>query len=847
MTDEAELLEAYLARALAAVEDGEDVDCKTLCAAHPQLAAAVAEALQLQRALPGLHRRSDRVDRWLGHRLGDRYRLLARLGSGASGTVYRARDEELQRDVAVKILHAGLLGSDTAAARFLREAEVLAQHEHPHLLRIYDRGRADSGDLYLVTELLRGCSLQTVLEQAAQAMPLGASTEAFRRHDWLAVLLPHATFETSYLRQVVRWTAQLATGLQAAHVDGVFHRDVKPSNAFVRDDGSAVLLDFGIAFRSGDASATLPHAVLGTPWYMPPEQALGRPAAPTLDVYGLAATLYHLLTLRPPHDGDVHAALAAVREREPTPAARLHPDLPADLAAILDRGLAAEPRHRYPSIAALLADLEAFLDHRPVSVRPLGACGRAWRRLRRHPARNLAAVSSVAALLLLGVAVPLYSTVQAASRTRQRQQLIARLPADLSIEGWPDERLLVLRAERDEVLAELDRIRALDPDAADNLPIALLRASELLDAGQQPAAAAAMQQLAERAPTPYLRAVAACYQRATGSRQGVEAVQLADLPAPETPADCFVAGFHELRNRQHQGFAARAEALLAHAAGSFVPARDLRLLALLGCGRFDEARDEARWLEGHYGQPTARTRHTLAAAALAARHYEQAIAYADDALRLRPGRHGPWNNLGYAELRLGHLDRARAAFEQAIAVRPWFDNSRAGLCQTLRSMEDFDGAAAQARQIGAPWWQHYELANIDLAAALRAHRQGDRAGALKAAEAAVAGYRLVAADADPDNHKRNGAAASIAYAEAIGAGDPARALAPFLAALRREPRNPTQLMNLADLLDQPAIGGGDLDWLRLYLLELARDFAPDDPRLAQQRAQLLDAMQKKER
>src|SRR5690606_29711279 len=183
----------------------------------------------------------------------------------------------------------------------------------------------------------------------------------------------------------------VAAGLGAAHAQGVYHRDVKPSNILIPTDLRAVLLDFGIAARAGDPSLTAGETALGTPCYMAPEQATGgQRSAATIDVYGLSATLYHLLTGKAPFDGDAAQVVARLQREDPLPPHVVRPDLPRDLAAIVEKGMAREPRHRYATIRELEADLRAFLAHRPVSARPLSRIARAVRRSRRHPARTTA-------------------------------------------------------------------------------------------------------------------------------------------------------------------------------------------------------------------------------------------------------------------------------------------------------------------------------------------------------------------------------------------------------------------------------------------------------------------------
>jgi serine/threonine-protein kinase len=826
--DRDEKIANLVALALEEVERGEPLDLERLCREDPSLLAEVSALMSMSAGIGQVHRASVSADPSVGRVLGSRYRLVERIGSGAAGSVWRAFDEVLKREVAVKLLHVGTLGGAAAEDRFLKEAEVLAAHEHPAIVRVYDRGRAVGGELFLVTELLCGHGLAAILEQSRRVMPSGPSPRAFAATDWLCDLLPAATLERSYLRQVVRWMIEICDGLRLAHADGVFHRDVKPSNVFVRTDGRAVLLDFGIAARLGDPALTLQTSVLGTPWYMPPEQARGRvEPAPTLDVYGVCATLYHLCALRAPHGlPDDHASIAevlrAARERDPEPAANLHPGLPPDLAAILDHGLETMPTRRYATIESLADDLRAFLDHRPVHARPIGRLGRTWRRVRRHPMRALAILGVTAAIALGAVVWPLLDKVQAHQRSAEYRELSSRLPGDLAIEGWPDQRLLVPLAERDRVLAELDRILELAPD---DLAVRLLRASEALDAGDHRRASADFAAIARDADDPYLRAVADRYARSTDSVAGIAAVHLADLPAPTTTAGHFIAGFHALRSRD-------IPTALDHLdlAEDFIPARDLRLLALLGSRQWERARDEALWLEGHYGHPTARTRHTLAAAAIGGRHYADSIAFAEESLRLRPDRHGPWNNLGYAHLRLGRVEQAQRCFERAIAIRPWFDNSRAGLCQTLRTMEDFDGAAKEAGALKADWWRAWELGNVELARAMQCRRTNDHGAATAAAQRAIAQFRAVEADEDPANQRRRSAAASIALAGALSIADSRDAVIGLLSAMRVEPLNPTQLLNLCDLLGTTTMEPTVLDALQLWLCEVGAEISPDDDR-----------------
>ncbi|MCK5942496.1 MAG: serine/threonine protein kinase, partial [Planctomycetes bacterium] len=340
-------LERLLVRALELEASGDPVDVEQLCADRPDLVAAVRDALGQSAALSGLDEAAQGFDPHEQSVLAGRYRLDRRLGAGAMGVVYQATDLELQRPVAVKILRSVLLDGDEAEARFEREAEVLAAVQHTAVVTIYDRGRTDDGLRYLVMELLDGVPLSELLTRAEERQrELGPDDDTAWLRDYFD---DDAELESSFLRQAVRWTAQLAPGLEAAHDAGVFHRDIKPSNVFVRRDGSPMLLDFGIAARSSEATIAERDSPIGTPAYMDPNQLerRGEPG-PVVDIYGLCGTLYHIVTLRAPFRGTPQEILADLKTKEPPPASRVRPGLPRDLQAVLDCGMARNDARRYP-------------------------------------------------------------------------------------------------------------------------------------------------------------------------------------------------------------------------------------------------------------------------------------------------------------------------------------------------------------------------------------------------------------------------------------------------------------------------------------------------------------------
>lgn len=830
------LLADYLRRALTLIEAGEEVDPDELCRDQPELASALADALRVQSSMQALHA-SGADDPLVGLALADRYRLEGRLGMGASGVVYRATDLELKREVAVKVL-ARSFPDSIETRRFTREAEVLAALHHRHVVMIHDRGLGPNGQPFLVMEYLRGASLAELLAEREEAgsapdSPFAPTSAAFA---------PAAPAESSWLRQVLLWAADLASGLTGAHAHGVFHRDVKPSNIFIAENYRAVLLDFGIAARQADGDLT-GTSLLGTPWYMAPEQVAGQPPGPETDVWGLCATLYHLVTGQPPFTGAPHEVLDRIARTDPVPAVRHVPKLPRDVQAILDRGLERAPKRRYPSMAALEADLRAFLDHQPVSVRPLGNAARAWRRVRLAPAKYLAyAATSVAAVLAVTV-IPLLSTLSAQERQERVEEIHSELPALLAVEGYPKLRLFAsLEPERAEIIARLDELLALAPG---DLPARMWRASLHLDSGDQAAAAADLAELRASSDSPYFRELANRFAAADQTLRGTEAVSLEGLPEPHTDVELYAHGFLELRNRQIAGFAERAESCLSRAMETYPPARDLRLIALLARGPawYREAHDEALLLEGHYGHPTARTRAVIGAALTGLQRFEDAIEPLRDSLRLRPARHGPAHNLGNALYKLGRIDEAEKHLLEAMRLRPHFANTKIALTQLYRDRGDFAAAAAMADSIEVPesdpfgwgWQKAYTAADVRRRHAIALH-VADAAEFGPTARTAVEFLEAAAQHPDMPAAFRSRCALYVDHLRSVARSDSTRAIDAFLQALlddRSGRSDPHMIEQLWTLLPPGGASPELMADLRTYLLRLAGDLAGSDEPLKQ--------------
>lgn len=312
------------------------------------------------------------------------YRVLRRLRSGGMSRVYLGMEERLARLVALKVLHPALAGEETLAARFAREADVVARLRHPGIVRIL--GVGEERDVsYLAMEYVEGEGLDERIARAANGEPP----------------MPVAT--------VLRWGIQIADALQAAHEAGVVHRDVKPSNVRITPEGDAILLDFGIAADEEGAPLTRTGGFLGTAAYAAPEQidpaSGGGDVDGRADVYALALCLYEALAGSHPFDAGSEAETARRVLGEEAPGVRRRrPDVPRDLETVLRAAMEKDRERRHSSARRFAQDLRAVLSIRPVSVRRDGPLRRTVKFVRRHPAAAAgAAIFALVAAALLGM------------------------------------------------------------------------------------------------------------------------------------------------------------------------------------------------------------------------------------------------------------------------------------------------------------------------------------------------------------------------------------------------------------------------------------------------------------
>jgi WD40 repeat protein/serine/threonine protein kinase len=426
---------------LEASEHGLRPDAAEMVARHPEFASQLQAFLQTHNQLeeltapvrqmsqtlfqsirPGRPPLSNAVDAPIGRvgpaatrYVGD-YEILAEIGRGGMGVVYRARDVKLGRLVAIKMIRSAVYASQADVARFLAEAQAKARLEHPDIVPIYEVGEQD-GLPFLVMALVEGCSLHERL--AAGPLPAVEATRLVRR---------------------------VAEAIHHAHTRGVLHRDLKPQNILLQFAGETGqdlppgghgaarpgaaraaataaprVSDFGLARLVGQDGTTVTGEILGTPSYMPPEQAAGRATdvGPHSDVYSLGAVLYRILTGRPPFQAaDVAETLRQVREQEPLPPRRLNSGVPRELETICLKCLEKNPSRRYPSAASLANELQRFEQGRPILASRPGPLTYAAKWLRRRPA----IAGLLATILLLAVAgcVSFGWAYSAARRERMR-------------------------------------------------------------------------------------------------------------------------------------------------------------------------------------------------------------------------------------------------------------------------------------------------------------------------------------------------------------------------------------------------------------------------------------------
>jgi len=281
---------------------------------------------------------------WIGKTLVGRYRIDEILGQGGMSAVYKAYDPNLKRVVAVKMIHSHLADDPKFVARFEEEAAAVAQLRHPNIVQVFDFNHDE--DLYfMVQEFVAGETLQERLRRLNRAGRRMSMAEA------------------------VQITRNICDAAGYAHQRGMVHRDIKPANIMLDVNGQAILMDFGIVKIVGSDRHTATGAVVGTALYLPPEMVRGLTPDPRSDMYSLGVTLFEMVNGRPPFEADSAMTLMMMHLNDPLPDMRqLRPEVPDELIAVIERSLAKERDHRYPSMAAMAAALQAALGGTQAAV-----------------------------------------------------------------------------------------------------------------------------------------------------------------------------------------------------------------------------------------------------------------------------------------------------------------------------------------------------------------------------------------------------------------------------------------------------------------------------------------------
>jgi WD40 repeat protein/tRNA A-37 threonylcarbamoyl transferase component Bud32 len=356
------------------------------------------------------------------------YELLEQIARGGMGVVYKARQVSLNRVVALKMILAGQLASEREVERFYTEAQAAANLQHPNIVAIHEVGQ-HVGQHYFSMDYVAGKSLAQLV----------------REKPFAAV-------------QAARYVKTIAEAIEYAHQHGTLHRDLKPANVLIDTFDQPRVTDFGLAKRiEGTAQLTSTGSLMGTPSYMPPEQAGAHDGkvGPASDVYSLGAVLYELVTGRPPFLGEsLVVTLNQVLNTEPVPPRLLNPEIPRDLETVCLKCLQKEPGKRYQTAAELAGDLRRFLKNEPILARPVGAIERTWRWCLRNPV--VASLGAAIAMLLLISAVGGTTLATLATREARRADQNAKR-ADQNSERVAEEAQKVAeeaqKAEAEKIVA----------------------------------------------------------------------------------------------------------------------------------------------------------------------------------------------------------------------------------------------------------------------------------------------------------------------------------------------------------------------------------------------------------
>ncbi len=387
LNDVEEIFAEYVER----LNAGERISPWQIEKEHPEHAAELIEQLEVFHA--SVRNRDEAGP--LGT-LGD-YTLRRQIGRGGMGVVYEAWQNSMDRQVALKVMPKAIAIDTKAVSRFIQEAQLAGKLSHPNIVHVHGMG-VEQQVPYYAMDFVEGETLAQIVARLKEAKP--EAETPFGPKD-----------EVDYFAKLARAFADVAEGLQHAHSHKIIHRDIKPSNLILDREGRLRILDFGLARLEGQESLTISGDLVGTPQYMSPEQARRKkiPIDHRTDIYSLGATLYEMLTLRPPFRGKDHQdTLSQIIEREPVEPRKVNPRVPKDLETIVLKCHRKEPADRYGTAEALGQDLRRFVRGDQVEARPEGRWERAVRFLRVRRIKLSLAGLGLAVAALLAVLVGLW-------------------------------------------------------------------------------------------------------------------------------------------------------------------------------------------------------------------------------------------------------------------------------------------------------------------------------------------------------------------------------------------------------------------------------------------------------
>ncbi len=699
-------LDAVRARIIADSASGALRSLAEYVGLFPGADAYVARAYSEAHADTGDAAEAGRGAELIGH-----YRTLQELGRGGQGVVYLAEDLRLHRKVALKIMTGLGPGSEDSVARFRREAEVASKLAHPGICRVYDAG-VSHGIPYIVMQYVEGRTLGERL--AAQRCKTQANTRqseivfldsvsgagaAGPTSENPSAAPDRSTMSKSDVRETLRIVAKTALALHAAHEAGVVHRDIKPGNIMVGDDGDPVVLDFGLA-RADDAGVSLTRTgdFFGTPAYMSPEQLTGQRIRldRRSDVYSLGVTLYELLTLRRPFEAPTFEALyqAVLTKSAPDPR-KFNPAITSDLKVVLETALEKDRDRRYASTEAFAADLVALLEDRPIQARPAGPVGLFVRWSKREPAK-------AALLAVVLTAFPVIATLVTAHYKDRPQVESARLAQ--------------IEQERDDVLAEAS-FEVSEGDA--HRAVALYaRAIEMEGASPEAACGLVFAQLKLKNPGEALRLLdahasllgdgsAAHLLRADALRAAGKteeaAAALASAPPPAAFFEYNLLAQKEAQlgeDGEHEAFRRAMHHLTTAILVSPLPRLSLYSLRAHLAGHL---RDREAVLESIAGLrrrwPDSDKTHLWTGWSLASlgdpAYFQDAEAAFRALIRLKPGNSSGHLLLGQLMASTNRMEEAVVAFREAVRLAPTRADGHAALGEALWH----GGAKAEAQAV----------------------------------------------------------------------------------------------------------------------------------------------------